>query len=421
LAPRHYLPRVIDSQLGADLQALGAVVVEGPRASGKTRTAEQHAASVVRLDTDPQLVTAARIDPALILEGPTPRLIDEWHLVPGVWNAVRRAVDDRGGVGHFILTGSAMPEADDQRHSGAGRMVVTRMRTMSSYETGTSTGGVSLGALFHGEPARAPCDRRVPDYVNDVVRGGWPELVDASPNRVRRFLDGYLGLVVERDVPALSGRRDPVRLRRFLRAYAELTAHPVSLRSVVARAVGTDAQDQATLTWHTADTYLDIAQRLMIVEDVPMWSTRLRSRATLTELPKRHLSDPALAVALMATDATGLLRDLRTFGFLFESLVTRDLRVYAQASDAGVFHYRERSGHLEVDLVVERRDGAWIGVEVELSPDAIDAAAAALRKLADSRADGRDRRTLRLPSGGRCRRGPARHAGAVRGVVRDAR
>ncbi|MGF1645744.1 MAG: ATP-binding protein [Kineosporiaceae bacterium] len=387
MTPRAYLPRVIDLQLATDLRALGAVVVEGPRASGKTRTAEQHAASVVRLDADPQMLTAARIDPFLVLEGPTPRLIDEWHLVPGVWNAVRRAVDDRGGVGHFILTGSAMPVSDDRRHSGAGRMVVTRMRTMSSHETGASTGRVSLAALFGGEPARASSDRRVPDYVDDVVRGGWPELVDASPDRVRRFLDGYLDLVIERDVPALGGRRDPIRLRRFLRAYAELTAHPVSLRSLVARALGTDAHDQATLTWHTADTYLDIAQRLMIVEDVPMWSTRLRSRATLTELPKRHLSDPALATALMSTDATGLLRDLNTFGFLFESLVTRDLRVYAQASDAAVFHYRERSGHLEVDLVVERRDGAWIGVEVKLTPDAVDAAAASLRRLADTRVE----------------------------------
>jgi hypothetical protein len=387
LAPRQYLPRVLDSQLTADLQALGAVVIEGPRASGKTRTAQEHAASVVRLDDDPQMLTAARIDPHLVLEGPTPRLIDEWHLVPGVWNAVRRAVDDRGGVGHFILTGSASPVPDDQRHSGAGRMVVTRMRTMSSQESGTSTGRVSLAALFGGEPARGSSERRVPDYVEDVVRGGWPELVDASPDRARRFLDGYLDLVVERDVPAFGGRRDPIRLRRFLRAYAELTAHPVSLRSVVARAVGADTQDQATLTWHTADTYLDIAQRLMIIEDVPMWSTRLRSRATLTELPKRHLCDPALAVALMSTDATGLLQDLKTFGFLFESMVTRDLRVYAQASDAAVFHYRERSGHLEVDLVVERRDGAWIGVEVKLSPDAVDGAAAALRKLADSRVD----------------------------------
>ncbi|MGF1662380.1 MAG: ATP-binding protein [Kineosporiaceae bacterium] len=385
MAPRPYLTRVLDTQVSSDLRAVGAVVIEGPRACGKTRTAEQHAGSTVRLDADDQVLAAAQIDPALVLAGPSPRLLDEWHLVPGLWNAVRREVDDRGGAGHFILTGSAMPVADDRRHSGAGRMVVTRMRTMSSWESGASTGRVSLAALFGGEPARASGERRVPDYVEDVVRGGWPELVDASPDRAKRFLDGYLDLVVERDVPVLGGRRDPIRLRRFLRAYAELTAHPVSLRSVVARAVGTDAQEQATLTWHTADTYHDIAQRLMIVEDVPMWSTRLRSRATLTEVPKRHLCDPALAVALMATDAHGLLRDLRTFGFLFESLVTRDLRVYAQASDAGVFHYREKSGDLEIDLVVERRDGAWIGVEVKLNPDAVDSAAAALRRLADRR------------------------------------
>jgi hypothetical protein len=180
-----------------------------------------------------------------------------------------------------------------------------------------------------------------------------------------------------------------VRLRRFLRAYAELSAHAVSLNTLATRARGSDAsaepRGQTGLTWHTADSYRDAAERLMVIEDVPAWSTDLRSKATLVELPKRNLVDPSLAVALMGVDERRLLGDLRTLGFLFESLVTRDLRVYSQHHDASVFHYRERSGDLEIDLIVETADGTWIGVEVKLGPDQVDTAAAALRRLADAR------------------------------------
>lgn len=264
-------------------------------------------------------------------------------------------------------------------------MTVLRMRPMTLWEIGASTGDVALTDLLDGRPARGRADLNVVDYVTQIVRGGWPGQLNASTAAARRFLRGYVDLVVERDISAVDGqRRDPARLRRFLHAYAQLSAHAASLNTIAKRARGAGEGDEG-LTWHTADAYRDAAERLMLIEDVPGWSAELRSRAVLVELPKRHLVDPSLAAVLLGADERRLIGDLRTLGFLFESLATRDLRVYAQLHDAHVFHYRERSGDLEIDLIVERADGTWIGIEVKLGPDQIDQAAAGLRRLADAR------------------------------------
>lgn len=386
-----YRPRVVDAQIKEDLEALGAVLVEGPRACGKTSSAATQASSAVYLDAEPGRREAARLDPSLVLDGPTPRLLDEWQLVPELWNAVRREVDARGGPGHFLLTGSAMPALDARRHSGAGRFAIVRMRPMTLWESGESTGDVSLAALLAGDRVRGRGMLTVPQYVEALVRGGWPELVGASPRRAQRFVQGYLDAVVERDVPLLEGsRRDPVRLRRFLTSYAQHSSQTVSLSGLVSRAVGDDAPRTGrsdTLTWHTADAYADAASRLMVVEDVPAWSPRLRSRTRLGALPKRVFTDPSLAAGLLGAGPSRLLAELTTLGALFESLVTRDLRVYAQSLDASVYHYRERSGDLEVDLILETRDGGWLGVEVKLGSHQIDAAAAALRRVAERRVE----------------------------------
>jgi len=381
-----YRTRIADRLLEEALGVLGAVVIEGPRASGKTETARQHAASEVLFDLDAEARTAAAIDPRLILEGPTPRLLDEWQREPQLWDAVRRAVDDRRLPGQFVLTGSAMPTDDIPRHSGAGRFSVIRMRPMTLFEQGHSNGVVSLGALLAGEdpPAdRCGLDQRA--YAERIVIGGWPGLIGRSVRESDVFIRGYLDAIVEHDVEVASGtRRDPDKVRRFLRAYAQLTAHPVSLSKLVERA-GEQAANGDTLTRFAAEPYLEALRRLMVVDEVEAWNAALRSRARLMSTPKRLLVDPSLAANLMDCDPERLLGDLNTLGYLFESLATRDVRVYAQANDASVFYYRERGGELEVDLVVERRDGAWLGIEVKLGGNLIDRAAAALLRLSETR------------------------------------
>lgn len=389
MTPSTYVPRVVDAQINADLAAVGAVVLEGPKACGKTETARQHAASEVRLDVDEAASELARLDPLLILDGATPRLIDEWQVEPRVWNAVRRAVDDRHQTGQFLLTGSATPEPDARRHSGSGRMTRVRMRPMSLWESGESTGDVSLAALFDGEPARGHSELTISRYAELLCRGGWPEVVVGVAKNAERFVRNYLTYAMEHAIPTATGvRHDPLRLARFLHAYAQLSAQTAPLNKIISRVVGEDAPQAGrdrTLTWNTADAYSDAAQRLMLIADLPAWSPQLRSRTRLAELSKRHLVDPSLAASLLGANPDRLIKDPNTLGYLFESLVARDVGVYAQAIDARVFHYRERNGDLETDIIIDKPDGTWLGIEVKLGTHAVDEAAAALLKLAERR------------------------------------
>ncbi len=380
-----YLPRVADASVVAALQALGAVVIEGPKACGKTETARQHARSEVLLDLDPEAQHAAAVDPRLLLTGAAPRLIDEWQREPRVWDAVRREVDARRSPGQFILTGSATPRDQAVRHSGAGRMTVMALRPMTLFEQGYSPGAVSLAALLDGQaPPAATSALDVIAYAERIVVGGWPGLLGRSVSDATLFMDGYIDTIVEHDIDVVSGaRRDPRLVRRFLHAYAQMSAHPARLSTVVERARGI-TEDDGPSRW-TAEPYLDALARLMVVDDLEAWSPELRSRTRLMTTPKRHLVDPSLAAALMGCDPARLLGDLRTLGYLFESLAARDVRVYADAADAAVYHYRERAGELEVDLVVERRDGAWIGAEVKLGSTLVDEAARSLLRLATAR------------------------------------
>lgn len=381
----NYKSRIADRLLQDALTALGAVVIEGPKACGKTETARQLAASEVLLDLDSEALEAASIDPRLVLDGAAPRLIDEWQREPRVWDAVRREVDRRAAAGQFILTGSATPSDEASQHSGAGRIAIVAMRPMTLYEQGFSSGQVSLGDLLDGhEPSSGRAALQLADYAERIVIGGWPGLLAASPSEALQFIRGYLTTIIERDVDLISGaRRDPRRMRRFLQAYAQLTAHPAALSTIVSRAAG--ERSETPSRW-TATPYLDALRRLMIVDEVEAWDPELRSRTRLIGIPKRHLVDPSLAAALLRASPRRLLQDLKTLGFLFESLATRDLRVYAAAKEASVFHYRERGGELEVDLIVEREDGAWLAVEVKLGGRQIDRAAAALTRLATTRA-----------------------------------
>lgn len=374
-----YRPRVLDQELAEASRASGAVLIEGPRGCGKTATARQAAASEVLLDVDADARQAAALDPGLILEGAAPRLLDEWQIVPAVWNHVRRAVDDTPSPGRFILTGSAVPSDDLTRHTGALRIGRLRMRPMSLFEQGASTGAISLAALLGGDAARSPDTAlSIPDLARRVAIGGWPALVERSAEQALRALRGYLDDVARVDLTRVDGvARDPDRVARLLRSLARNVATPVAAASLAADTAGAEG----ALKDETVAGYLAALARLFIVEDQPAWAPHLRSRSVLRLGAKRHFVDPSLAVAALRATPERLLRDLNLLGLLFESLVVRDLRVYSQPVDARVLHYRDNTG-LEVDAIVQRADGTWAAFEIKLGPAWIDEGAASLLRFA---------------------------------------
>lgn len=377
-----YRPRVIDAVLAERLTSAGAVVVEGPKACGKTFTAEQIARSRVYLDTDLAALAGIRIDPGLVLNGDAPELVDEWQ-VEGtlVWNYVRREVDRRQSPGQFILTGSAVPADDVVRHSGAGRFARLMMRPMTLFETGESTGVMSLAALMAGErPVGQASDLAVPDIVEATVRGGWPRNQDLTIHQATRANADYLSNAAEVDIPRLDGTfRDPVRIGRFLQALARNTAMEHKLARLV---VETDADAAGPLARTTGSDYQGALQRLMILETQPAWAPHLRSRTRLREAARTHFVDPSLAAAALGAGPDRWLADLNAYGLLFESLVIRDLRVYGDALDATVYHYRDAT-QLEVDAIVQSRAGAWGAFEVKLGATQVDEAATHLLALAN--------------------------------------
>lgn len=376
-----YLSRIVDGELDARLGAAGAVVIEGPKACGKTETARRRAASSVLLDVDENARRAAAVDPSLVLDGKVPRLLDEWQVEPTLWNHVRRAVDDRGSPGQFILTGSAVPADDVARHTGAGRFSFLRMRPMTLFETGYTNGATSLAALLDGEPARAADPGlTIADLAGRITVGGWPAQHQATVAKAARAARDYLTQIANVDVSRVAGtRRDPTRIERLLRSLARNVATEVAVAVLATDAGGAEG----ALDRHTVAEYLTILERLMVIEDQPAWAPHLRSRANLRTSPKRHFVDPSLAVAALGAGPKQLLADLSLLGFLFESLVIRDLRVLAQPLDGRVLHYRDNYG-VEADAVVQLADGRWGAFEVKLGAGLIDDGAASLLRFKDS-------------------------------------
>lgn len=375
-----YTPRVVDAELRRRLASTGAVVIEGPKACGKTETARQVAQSEVLLDVDTNAREAIRVAPEVVLEGAVPRLIDEWQVEPAIWNHLRRAVDQRRQPGQFILTGSAVPSDDVVRHTGAGRLTRLRMRPMTLYETGQSSAKVSLDALLGGASPRATDPGvTVPGIAEYVVIGGWPSAQQLSVAAAMQANRDYLEEIRRVDIQRVDGvDRDPVKVGQLMRALARHVATEAAMATLQA-----DTKDAADpLARDTVTDYLQALERLMVVEDQPAWAPHLRSKSRIRTTPKRHYVDPSLAVAALRATPQRLLQDLNLFGLLFESLVIRDLRVYAQAADATVLHYRDNTG-LEVDAVVEAADGRWGAFEIKLGQGQVDAAAAALLKFAE--------------------------------------
>ncbi len=377
-----YLQRIADRELDERLGYIGAVLIEGPKACGKTATASRRAKTVFRFDEDAVARSSVQLAPERLFEHPTPILFDEWQIEPRIWNLVRRQVDDRRGKGHFILTGSATPNDDVSRHSGAGRFSVMAMRPMSLFESGHSTGEMSLATLLDGERQTGlGTHLSFDELLRRIVIGGWPELIDADEPSARRWLADYLTNIVEVDVPNLGSRRDPTNLRRLIESLGRSAGTAVKAAEL-ARDVGGEAGPVAK---ETLSGYVSALERLHLLDNSEAWLPHMRSRTRLRTAPVRYFVDPSLGLAALGVGTADLATDLGALGLQFESLVVRDIRIYAQALRAQVDSWRDSNGY-EVDAVVTAGPGRWGAFEVKLDPDAVDEAAASLLRFA-SRVD----------------------------------
>lgn len=374
----NYRPRIVDRQLPELLSIAGAVLIEGPRACGKTMTGVNAANSAIFLDT-PQASLMRETSPELLLEGQVPHLIDEWQLFPEIWNQVRRAVDKTPGRGHFILTGSSTPEDDVTRHTGAGRFMRLRMRSETWAEKGFSKGGVTLGDLFNKADLKP--SRNTPslgEVLEPLAHSGFPALDDLPPNKSLQMMTSYSEQIARTDLQNIADiRHRPETLTHLMAAIARSLAGDVSLRTL-AKDMAPVAPD---ITADTVGRYLELLQRLFVVEAIPPWTGKLRSAARLRRSPKYHLADPALAMALLKTNPQKLRKDLETAGLLFESAVVHDLAVYVEAWGGRIYHYRDSNGN-EIDAVLELPDGRWAGVEIKLGGGVATRAAQNLERVA---------------------------------------
>lgn len=374
-----YLERVAEQELTQCLNAAGAVLIEGARACGKTAIARRFAASEVLLDVDTTARNMIDVDPGMLLAGETPRLLDEWQAAPIIWNHVRRDVDARGGKGYFILTGSADPADETTRLTGAGRIIRLRLRTMSLYEMRCGTGQLSLRKLLDGTTVSCESqDLAVIELAELICRGGWPGHLGISTEEAMRVNRNYVDDICRIDLQKVDGvRREPNRIRRFLQSLARNVSTNAKV-STIARGVA--GREHTSMKDHTAHSYLNALERIMVVENQPAWAIHLRSSSRMQISPKRQFVDPSIATAALDAGPERLLADFELFGFLFKSMVIRDLRIYAQAMNARVFHYRDDAG-LEVDAIIDAGPGRWAAMEIKLGVGRIDEAAKNLLKF----------------------------------------
>lgn len=376
-----YIKRIIEDDLLEKLSASGAVLIKGPKSCGKTSTAKMYAKSLLEMDRDAQVPFIMATNPKLLLAGPTPRLIDEWQEQPEIWNYIRHEVDDRNLKGQFILTGSANPTDNVRLHSGAGRFTIVQMDTLTWQELGYSSGIVKLSDLLQGSFPEFFDEAVSLEFIIDrMLTGGWPTLLNENVKNALIMNRGYADLLCEVDMSKVSGvKRDPLKVRSLLRSLARNTATLVDNKTLEQDVKTSERSD---LSRNTISEYLDALSRLMILYEQPAFNPHIRSSASLRKSPKRHLCDTSLAVALLGLNKESLLNDLKYTGFLFESLVTHELNVYAKANDALVFHYKD-SYDLEVDAIVQKRNGDYAAFEIKLGVGFIEEAAENLRKFVD--------------------------------------
>ena len=377
-----YKPRIIDQQIDDYLTVMGAVVIEGPKWCGKTWTSSQHSKSefmVGSADGNFQNKRLAELSPETVLLGETPRMLDEWQEVPLLWDAVRAEVDKRNAKGQFILTGSATPNRKGILHSGAGRIGRIRMRPMTLFESGNSSGSISLSALCNGEfSPKMNGEVSLMDLAVMVVRGGWPGNLNASGKNVGIIAQEYIKALLENDLYRLEEtKRDAHKMHLLLRSLARNESTTATVLVLKRDINGVDGE---TVNDETIAIYLDVLRRLFLIDNQLPFAPATRSSIRIKQAEKRHLADPSLACALLNLTPNGLVNDLETFGFLFEALCVRDLRVYANAFGAELYHYQDYKNH-EIDAVIELPDKRWCGIEIKLGANQIDAAAENLLKI----------------------------------------
>lgn len=366
-----YRKRVADDILKRKLEGKGAVLIEGPKWCGKTTTAEQIAASILYMD-DPekkeQNLTMSELNPKRLLKGAVPRLIDEWQLAPKLWDTVRFEVDHRGELGQFILTGSAVPaDTKEIAHSGTGRFTWLTMRPMSLYESGDSTGDISLKVLFENtEEVDGTANLSLDRLAFLICRGGWPQAIDMRDEIALDQARDYYDAVVHSDINRADHvQKNPERVKRLMRSYARNQGGQVP-NTVIAQDIA--ANDESPISEETVASYLDALRKIFVVEDMPAWNPNLRSKTAIRSSDTRYYIDPSIAAAALGVGPTDLLNDLKTFGFLFETLCVRDLRVFADALNGEVYHYRDKDGQ-ECDAVIHLRNGKYGLIEMKLGGD----------------------------------------------------
>ncbi|HAZ96533.1 DUF4143 domain-containing protein [uncultured Treponema sp.] len=382
-----YKPRIVDEILAKKLEAKGAVLIEGPKWCGKTTTALQQAKSILRMDNPlekDQNLRLSKLNPQRLLKGDTPRLIDEWQIAPTLWDTVRYEVDQRGKMGQFILTGSAVPpDTKEITHSGTGRFTWLNMRPMSLYESGESTGEVSLKSLFDGnlnidgENSLDDIDKLA--YL--VCRGGWPQAIGLKSEAALQQAFDYYDAVVKSDINRADGvNKNSERVKRIMKSYARNQGSQAA-STVIAQDIAVN--EVATVNEDTVHSYIEALKKIFVVEDMPAWNPNLRSKSVIRTSDTRYYVDSSIATASLGIGPEDLINDLKTFGLFFETMCVRDLRIFAESLDGSVYHYRDNT-NLECDTVVHLRNGSYGLIEIKLGgDDLINEGAANLLKLQD--------------------------------------
>ncbi len=380
---KEYYQRVSDKVLLEHLESKGAVLIEGAKWCGKTTSAKHIAKSVIEMDRPDmteQYQQMARINPSNLLEGKVPHLIDEWQIATNIWNAVRYEVDQRGEFGQFILTGSSVPAAlDESMHTGTGRIVRMQMRPMSLFESKDSTGQVSLMDLFNKKDISTVDNHSIDEIAFLICRGGWPAALNHGKKVALKQAFDYYDAVVNDDISRVDRvKRDSERTKRILKSYARNVATQASLETIRSDIISNDVE---TFDKEALYGYLNALKRIFVIEDSPAWNPNLRSKTAIRTSDTRYFVDPSIAVAALGLGPTDLVNNLALMGLIFENLCVRDLRIYADALDGSVYHYRDKTG-LECDAVIHLRNGSYGLVEVKLGGDqSINEGAESLLKL----------------------------------------
>jgi hypothetical protein len=384
-----YKTRLIDKKLSEYLKLFGAVSVEGPKWCGKTWTSLYHANSVSYImdpTGDYSNKTRATLNPSLILEGKTPRVIDEWQEVPGIWDAVRFDIDKAPGLGKYILTGSVTPPRESYSHSGAGRIAFIRMRPMTLYESDDSTEAVSFIHLFSGKRIKPfTADIDLSRLIDITIRGGWPQTLNLPIEKAGNVSDEYINALLKNDLFSSDfSRRNSLKLNILLRSLARNNTTTVSETTLTADIDGENRKEQnnedISLSRNSVSQYIADLKRIFVIEDIPGWDPGIRSKTRIRMMSKIMFADPSLAIAALGIGKRRLFEDLNTFGFMFENLCLRDLSAYTEFYGGSLYHYRDNS-NLEVDAIIEMKDGSWGGFEIKLGENQADAAAQTLIRL----------------------------------------